>query len=292
MLAQTTPGERAPVLVVLGSWLRSLRLARQLRLLDVARPGISPPTLHRWELGCTPAPDLVGEVLASYGVADEEIEWMISQIPSRSRGKRSCPVFTDWGGTCAQARFTAVQRLATDAVEFGSVLLPTSVRTREYAAAVAAPGRTSARTPEQHRVVLVDEAVLYRPVAGPSVMYRQLSHLLTLLDSEHPHPDMRGGVRVRVVPEDAPPRPFQDAGPIVWMTALETGLLCRPGTAPSYLAAEAQCTDVVESLLDAARTLGREPSRAAVARAQTHQLSVLRQLPAPAVETASGGAQP
>lgn len=43
--------EEAAVLVVPGVWMRSLRYAERLRLTDVARPGVSAPTLHRRESG-------------------------------------------------------------------------------------------------------------------------------------------------------------------------------------------------------------------------------------------------
>ncbi|MEU2731077.1 Scr1 family TA system antitoxin-like transcriptional regulator [Streptomyces griseoviridis] len=300
MLGTADLEEEAAVLVVLGVWLRSLRHAGRLRLTDVARPGVSAPTLHSWETGRAADPSLVRELLASYGVADEEIEWMISQLPPRGPGSREraarrlYQMFCDWGGKLARARYEAVNRAASEVIEFGSVLLPASIRTPGYDAVVAGPGvcRESGPMtgfPGQRRVVLVDEAVLYRPVAADhSVLYRQLSHLLALLDREHPHPDVRGGLRVRVVPMDAAPRPFQDVGPLVRMTLLGRELLCRPGQAPSYLVGEALEAEHAESLKGAARSLGRQASQAAVARAKAHLLSVLGGLPAWAGEAAGG----
>ncbi|MFJ8276135.1 helix-turn-helix domain-containing protein [Streptomyces griseoviridis] len=61
--------EEAAVLVVPGARLRSLRHAERLRLTDVARPGVSAPTVHRWETGRVADPSVQGGLPASAGEA-------------------------------------------------------------------------------------------------------------------------------------------------------------------------------------------------------------------------------
>lgn len=61
--------EEAAVLVVPGVWMRSLRYAERLRLTDVARPGVSAPTLHRRESGRAADPSVLGGLPASVGEA-------------------------------------------------------------------------------------------------------------------------------------------------------------------------------------------------------------------------------
>ncbi|MDH6696050.1 helix-turn-helix domain-containing protein [Streptomyces griseoviridis] len=61
--------EEAAVLVVPGVWLRSLRHAERLRLTDVARPGVSAPTVHRWETGRAADPSVLRGLSASAGEA-------------------------------------------------------------------------------------------------------------------------------------------------------------------------------------------------------------------------------
>ncbi|MFJ2512853.1 helix-turn-helix domain-containing protein [Streptomyces griseoviridis] len=59
--------EEAAVLVVPGARLRSLRHAERLRLTDVARPGVSAPTVHRWETGRAADPSVLGVLPAWAG---------------------------------------------------------------------------------------------------------------------------------------------------------------------------------------------------------------------------------
>ncbi|MFG3405598.1 Scr1 family TA system antitoxin-like transcriptional regulator [Streptomyces sp. NPDC048142] len=149
-------------------------------------------------------------------------------------------VVPDW---FEQAR--ELEQQATHIREFGLTYVPGFLQTEAYASAVIDAWYPREGETERHKAVvtrlersklladpvtpavwvLMDEAVIMRPVGGPAVMAEQLDHIVTLAES--------GRVRVNVLPISAVPHPlldgivtlmwFEDQPPIAYAEGLRMG---------------------------------------------------------------------
>ncbi|WP_428935509.1 Scr1 family TA system antitoxin-like transcriptional regulator [Streptomyces sp. ACT015] len=283
-------GYRPPARLVLGVYLRALRESRGELLWATERVGVSGTLVNRWELArFVGEPEKVARVLRFYGVPSDEAHRLVGQFPPR-RHRRSesvqgdrFDVFTDHGGVHAWARLRAVDRAASEVVEYAALRLPVSVRTAAYDGWVMRPGPVSAEegqerfswlgkvtgNPLQRRTVLLDESVLYRTVGNAALMRRQIRSLVQLVDQEIRDPEAASGMRVRVLPYGARPYPFQDGPAVAAVRVLGRDMVCRPGgPAPVYEAGTQAVLEVSRALTAAAfQEGGPERTRELLVRA-------------------------
>jgi transcriptional regulator with XRE-family HTH domain len=190
-------GRRSPTLRRrrLGSELRRLREQAGLTIDQVASAlDCSSSKISRIETGQVNAtPRDVREILAHYGVAGKRQEELI-QLSREARQKA-------WWQTYDDRVITALigfEAAATSISSYDASLVPGLLQTVEYARAVTRAVRPTLRPEEvNHRVavrtarqahlpeddppalwVILDEAVLRRPVGGLGVMVEQVRHLV------------------------------------------------------------------------------------------------------------------
>ncbi|MFB8401233.1 Scr1 family TA system antitoxin-like transcriptional regulator [Streptomyces sp. NPDC055912] len=227
LLPPPTEVPQAPARIVMGVYLRGLREAKGITLMDAAYvAGASNSAVSRWERAESPIPlGALRRLLRHFGVTGTHADYLAMHLPPQTYVRREREEqgfarrtrhdhWADVAGTEAAARYIAVMRTASAIVEF-CMLVPAGLRTPGYQAVVLDPAdgvdpdepvlglpswvhrlKWAAR---QQRTVLLDETVLARPLGGPEVAAGQLRHLADLMNAETP--DGRGLV-IRILPLD------------------------------------------------------------------------------------------
>jgi transcriptional regulator with XRE-family HTH domain len=244
----------ATVRVVLGTYLRDLRLQHGLRLADVVQAGVvgSVPTLSRIEKAMTPVrQDVLMRLLKHYGVTDRDTVQKMCGMLDVSRDSVWWSAFRDVIPGWAE-RLISVEELASEIRTYEDQCVPGLLQTPEYARALMSHEHLVAKGQKQdeetidrkvqvrtfrqsilHRrhprsayTAIVDEAVLTRPIGGRAVFRDQLWALYSRVQNSEPR------INVRIFPAHAwrkalPPGPavthlqFQP-GPVADMVYLET----------------------------------------------------------------------
>lgn len=239
---------------LLGEALRQARKERRLALRDVApviRGSVS--KISRMERGESPPKDRdVRDLVAFYQLSGErahEIEGLLQQAKDNAWWQQYSDVTPNW-----LRRLIGLEAGATRIYCFENHVVPGLLQTSEYTRALISNGMPSADPEEVERrvrlrlerqrvvrgshrpdiIAMLDEGILLRPVGGPAVMSRQLSHLIELSHQE--------GVNIRIVPFEhsasaAPSYPithltFGDGGPseLVYVELLDSAMYLSRGT--------------------------------------------------------------
>lgn len=227
---------RQPAPGTLGAEVRRLRERTGRKIREVADElGWSQSKLSRLETASSGVKDQdLVRLLGLYGVADDE-RTRIRSLAQEQRHRRSTSALPD-----AYETYVRLEETATAISIYGAIVVPGLLQTPEYAAAVfkATP------TPEDHFIkermttrmvrqavlglqppprlqVVIDEAVLRRPIGGDDVMRRQMLRLREL--SERPdmtiqilpfavgaHPALTGQFAILDFASDGPPHVFCD----------------------------------------------------------------------------------
>ncbi|MGW0670731.1 Scr1 family TA system antitoxin-like transcriptional regulator [Streptomyces sp. NPDC002746] len=280
---------RPPLQIVMAIYLRGLREAKGVRLVDAAcATGVTLSTVSRWERAESPiSPEMLRSLLLHYGVAGRRADYLARNLPPQSYTRRErdekesarrapYDYWADVEGPEAAARYLAVMRLASSIVEY-CMLVPAGLRTSAYRTAVLDPtvctdpdepvlGLPSwvhriERTALQQRTVLLDETVLARPRGGPETMAGQLRHLADLVSSEAPE---GRGLTIRILPMGRALSVHTASSPAE-VTLYGCRMVTRVGLFPSYETGSA------------ARTVSaglREAVSAACSREETYELLV------------------
>ncbi|MBO0853041.1 MAG: helix-turn-helix domain-containing protein [Nocardia sp.] len=195
---------------LVGHDLRSAREAARIKQSDAAKHiGCTAAKLSYMEAGkSTQQPDEVAQLLRYYQVDVERRERVVSLAGRADHGTWWAPfgeVLPDWFKT-----FVGLEGLADSQFEYADKVIPGQLQTPEYVAALLTdslhiPAMDKAQTvrarmarqridrdPPLHLGVIIEEAVLDRPVGGPAVMRGQLTHALDLAK--------RDNVEVRILP--------------------------------------------------------------------------------------------
>ncbi|MDN3260810.1 Scr1 family TA system antitoxin-like transcriptional regulator [Streptomyces sp. CSDS2] len=283
-VAPVTADSAAPIEIVLGVYLRALRLALGRSLTDAARSGrMSRSALSRLERMEIPlSVRTLGSLLQSYGVEARDVQYLSQYLPPDVHGARHLTalqrraegesepgnlarrgrwdMWVDVAGDEAVARYAAVTWAASESVQYTMSRIPPGFRTPAYQAAITDPGRClesdepaevpfwlahATRNPFQRQVLLLDDTVLDRPVGTPEVMAEQLRHLLGLMGGR---PGYRP-VTIRVLPHAAPnDEAFQLAGEVGLLTVYGHWLIAGMNLAPWYEARSGYAHAVRDSL--------------------------------------------
>jgi transcriptional regulator with XRE-family HTH domain len=199
--------------ILLGSQLRKLRESKGISR-DEAGHRIrgSESKISRMELGRVGFKERdVSDLLALYGVEDEETRAMVMNLVDRANEPGWWHRFSDLLPSWFQAYVgleEAAERIRTYEVQF----VPGLLQTKEYARAVITAGAVGAAPEEIARRVdlrlerqrildgdrspmfwaVIDEAALRRPIGGVEVMRGQIQHLIDLM--------RQGNVTIQVIP--------------------------------------------------------------------------------------------
>ncbi|WP_343242003.1 Scr1 family TA system antitoxin-like transcriptional regulator [Streptomyces sp. SID13666] len=173
-----------PARVIVGAYLRALRRSRGLSQDAVSRRvHCSMETLARTETaGRKPSEHLVSALLRVYQVKNPAEIDAVQQLVLRVDGRNH--VIDDKAGY--GLRLAACEAVADSLCVHAQHVIPPIVQTAAYTAALhrsRRPPAPRALGPRADRTVLVllDETVLTRPVAGPAVMDAQITHLLHVI---------------------------------------------------------------------------------------------------------------
>ncbi|WP_198358391.1 Scr1 family TA system antitoxin-like transcriptional regulator [Streptomyces fildesensis] len=184
-----------PARVILGAYLRALRRNQGLSQDAVSRRvHCTIETLARTETAARkPSEHLVTALLRVYQVKNPAEIDAVQQLVLRTDGRNF--VIDDKAGY--GLRLAACEAIADSLCVHAQHVIPPIVQTAAYTAALhhsRRPPVPRALGPRDDRTVLVllDETVLTRPVAGPAVMEAQITHLL--------HAIKDGIADVRVIP--------------------------------------------------------------------------------------------
>jgi len=238
---------------LLGEALRQARKERHLPLRDVApviRGSVS--KLSRLERGESPPKDRdVHDLMAFYQLSGErahEIEGLLQQAKDNAWWQQYGDVTPNW-----LKRLIGLESGATRIYCYENHVVPGLLQTSDYTRALVSNGLPGASREdverrvrlrlERQRVVrgshrpdiiaMLDEGILLRPVGGPAVMSRQLSHLIEL--------SCREGINIRILPFEcsasvAPSYPithltFGDGGPseLVYVELIDSAMYLSRG---------------------------------------------------------------
>ncbi|MBM9624644.1 Scr1 family TA system antitoxin-like transcriptional regulator [Streptomyces zhihengii] len=217
---------QAPAQIMTGLYLQCLREAYRIGLEEAALTvRVSPAAVSRWERAHSPIrPDALTTLLRHYGVADDELDFMVRSLPplddnhSRYETQGSCRStahdrWADVAGDEAAARLISLMRSATTVVQY-CMVVPVRLRTRDYQQALLdpavciSPDEPAPGLPawvhhvpwasDQRWTVLLDETVLTRGRrARPATLASQLRHLANLTAQETP---TGPGATIRILP--------------------------------------------------------------------------------------------
>ena len=182
----------------LGAYLRRMREARSLRLEDVAaRLDLAPSTISRIETGHAPTrTSYLAVMLDLYHITDAHQRRMLADLAREGQRKRWHAEYRDLlpAGT---DHYLDLETAASQICGYSPQAIPDLLQTQDYAAAACHATRPDL-TPEQARQLatlqiqrqqhgqndkrelhlIIDESALLRMIGTPSVMARQLRHLL------------------------------------------------------------------------------------------------------------------
>jgi transcriptional regulator with XRE-family HTH domain len=184
----------------LGSELRRLREAHSLKLEDAAeRLGLAPSTLSRIETGKAPTRSAyLTSMLEMYGVTDPGQRQVLAEMAREGHRKGWWAVYDDVLPT-GFGIYVGLEAEAAALRVFEAQVVHGLLQTEDYARAVTGATRRRRTRDEIERLVqlrlqrqavlererpvelflVLDEAVIRRPMGGPKIMSDQLSHLLT-----------------------------------------------------------------------------------------------------------------
>jgi len=209
------PGTGGPTVlrILLGAQLRRLREAKRISLEEAGNViRASHSKISRLETGRVGFKDRdITDLLTFYGVADEADRQAMRDLAARANAQGWWHDYSDVLPTWFEA-YVGLEEAATQIRAYEVQFVPGLLQTGEYARAVTllgypnAPGRDVDRrvglrlarqvvftrpTPPNIWVVL-DEAVLRRPIGGPEIMRAQIRHLIEMAQ--------RPNVTVQVIP--------------------------------------------------------------------------------------------
>ncbi|PZT68303.1 hypothetical protein DN402_08720 [Streptomyces sp. SW4] len=192
--------------IVVGAYLRTLRRDSNRTAMDIAKVlHLSLSAVSQMERAASPlAPSRVRDMLRLYGLRDQGEITVIQRLLADPRDPQRFRMFDNAPG--AYDRLAAVQRSATTLRSYTAYLLPRPYRTPGYDQALrksgvprdigvrpAPLGQVFPRPGDGARfTLLLDDAVLRRPIGGHRVMACQLEYLLELMEAKR--------ARVLVVP--------------------------------------------------------------------------------------------
>ena len=190
----------------LGSDLRRLREQRSLRLEEVASQlGVAPSTLSRIETGKAPTrTSYLALMLDLYGVDDADQRRSFMTL-AREGQRKGWWVGSDDLLPAGMGNYLGLEAEACDLRAFQSQVIHGLVRTPDYARAVITARRPGLDPGQADRLVevairrqdvlqgsdpirlrlVLDESVLLRAIAEPSVMRTQLEHLIDVGHAQH-----------------------------------------------------------------------------------------------------------
>jgi transcriptional regulator with XRE-family HTH domain len=190
----------------LGSDLRRLREQRSLRLEEVASQlGVAPSTLSRIETGKAPTrTSYLALMLDLYGVDDADQRRSFMTL-AREGQRKGWWVGSDDLLPAGMGNYLGLEAEACDVRAFQSQVIHGLVRTPDYARAVITARRRGLDPGQADRLVevairrqdvlqgsdpirlrlVLDESVLLRAIAEPSVMRTQLGHLIDVGHAPH-----------------------------------------------------------------------------------------------------------
>ena len=217
----------------LGSELRHLREAQSIKLEEVAdKLGLAPSTLSRIETGKAPTRTAyLSAMLDMYGVVDRAQRQALTDMAREGHRKGWWTIWDDVLPTGFSV-YVGLEAEASSLRVYEAQVVHGLLQTEEYARAVMTTVRRR-RTPEEiERLVslrmqrqevlmrpaplqlwiILDEAVIRRPVGPPEVMQRQIDHLVTasgwpnvtlqvLAFSSGAHPALNGPFAIIEFPE-------------------------------------------------------------------------------------------
>ncbi|MFE4633135.1 Scr1 family TA system antitoxin-like transcriptional regulator [Streptomyces sp. NPDC056773] len=226
--------------VVMGTYLRALREHRGLALDHAKLPDGMP--LSQVERGEIPLrADVLTILLHQYGVESDLPNrlWprLASALPPATAGFSGGSAPYRWQDSSPEgrSRYAAIA-LSADSMQHYSILrIPPGLQAPAYETAFAVGGAEllpdyadhfnrppwlDAVRPNQgqRRAVLIDEAVLGRPVGGPAVAAAQMRHLMDLMERSWDRPE----TVIRIVPYKGPLCPFP--ADLTVLTARDFGL--------------------------------------------------------------------
>jgi transcriptional regulator with XRE-family HTH domain len=183
----------------LGSELRRLREAHSLKLEEAAeRLGLAPSTLSRIETGKAPTRSAyLTSMLEMYGVTDPEQRQVLAEMAREGHRKGWWAAYDDVLPT-GFGVYVGLEAEASTLRVFEAQVVNGLLQTEDYARAVTGATRRRRTREEIDRLValrlqrqevlererpvelflILDEAVIRRPMGGTKVMSAQLSHLL------------------------------------------------------------------------------------------------------------------
>jgi transcriptional regulator with XRE-family HTH domain len=206
----------------LGSDLRRLREEQSLRLEQVASElGVAPSTLSRIETGKAPTKtSYLALMLDLYGIEDAEQRRSLMDL-AREGQRKGWWVGSDDLFPAGMGNYLGLEAEASELRAFQSQIVHGLVRTQDYARAVIRARRPDLDPGQADRLVQVamrrqdvltdddpirlrlvlDESVLLRAVAEPSVMRAQMEHLIAAASVPHVTIQvLRLGCQVRPLP--------------------------------------------------------------------------------------------
>lgn len=221
----------------LGSELRRLREAHSLKLEVAAeRLGLAPSTLSRIETGKAPTRSAyLTSMLEMYGVTDPEQRQVLAEMAREGHRKGWWAAYDDVLPT-GFGIYVGLEAEAASLRVFEAQVVHGLLQTEDYARAVTGATRRRRTREEIERLVqlrlqrqevldrerpvelflILDEAVIRRPMGGRKIMSGQLSHLLeastwpnvtlqVLPTSSGAHPALSGSFCILRFPESTDP---------------------------------------------------------------------------------------
>ncbi len=221
----------------LGSELRRLREAHSLKLEEAAeRLGLAPSTLSRIETGKAPTRSAyLISMLEMYGVTDPEQRQVLAEMAREGHRKGWWAAYDDVLPT-GFGIYVGLEAEAAALRVFEAQVVNGLLQTEDYARAVTGATRRRRTREEIERLVqlrlqrqavldrerpvelflILDEAVIRRPMGGRKIMSGQLSHLLeastwpnvtlqVLPTSSGAHPALSGSFCILRFPESTDP---------------------------------------------------------------------------------------
>jgi len=209
------PGSGGPTVlrILLGAQLRRLREAKRISLEEAGNViRASHSKISRLETGRVGFKDRdITDLLTFYGVADEADRQAMRDLAARANAQGWWHDYSDVLPTWFEA-YVGLEEAATQVRAYEVQFVPGLLQTGEYARAVTLLGYPNAPAREVDRRVglrlarqvvftrptppniwvVLDEAVLRRPIGGPEIMRAQIRHLIDMAQ--------RPNVTIQVIP--------------------------------------------------------------------------------------------